>query len=85
MTERYQIRRAAGCFWLLDMQQDGKHLKKPVMLNESGALIWKLLKDGKEAKQIAEHIKKTYEISGDEAERDVSLFLETLKEEGILQ
>ena len=85
MKEKYQLREAAGCFWLLDMEQDGRSFKKPVMLNQSGAAIWELLRGGKEPKQIAEYLKKTYDISGDEAEEDVRLFLEALKKEGILR
>ncbi len=85
MKEKYQLREAAGCFWLLDMEQDGKNFRKPLMLNKSGAAIWKLLCDGKDPKQIAEYLKKTYDISGDEAKEDVRLFLESLKKEGILR
>ena len=36
MKERYQLRQAAGAYWLLDMEQ-GEQYKKPFMLNECGA------------------------------------------------
>ena len=41
-NERYQIRKAAGVYWLLDMEQSGIEGRGCVMLNESGALIWNL-------------------------------------------
>lgn len=35
---RYQLRCAAGKYWLLDMEQDGETYRPPLMLNESGGL-----------------------------------------------
>lgn len=41
-TDRhYQLRHAAGRYWLLDMQQEGLDYRKPVVLNECAAFIWK--------------------------------------------
>lgn len=38
---RYQLRCAAGKYWLLDMEQDGETYRPPLMLNESGAYIFR--------------------------------------------
>ena len=46
-SERYQIRQAAGMYWLLDMEQSGIPYRQPVLLNETGAAFWKLLVQGK--------------------------------------
>ena len=41
-TDRhYQLRHTAGRYWLLDMQQEGLDYRKPVVLNECAAFIWK--------------------------------------------
>ena len=39
-SERYQIRQAAGMYWLLDMEQPGIPYRQPVLLNETGAAFW---------------------------------------------
>ena len=31
MSERYQLRHAAGCYWLLDMEQSGKDYIGPIV------------------------------------------------------
>ena len=36
---RYQLRHAAGRYWLLDMQQEGLVYHKPIELNECAAFI----------------------------------------------
>ena len=36
---RYQIRHAAGQYWLLDMHQEVEDYKAPIVMNETGALI----------------------------------------------
>ena len=35
----YQLRYAAGIYWLLDMSQPGYPYRKPLPLNEMGAAI----------------------------------------------
>lgn len=85
MNKRYQLRQAAGSYWLLDMEQEGKHYRKPVVLNESGAKIWELLQEGQTIDQIADYLKNRYDIGADEAKQDVRQFTEVLKREGILQ
>lgn len=36
---RYQLRCAAGKYWLLDMEQDGETYRPPLMLNERGLYL----------------------------------------------
>lgn len=40
IKDRYQMRRAAGLYWLIDMEQNGVCWREPVAVNESGAYIW---------------------------------------------
>lgn len=85
MNKRYQLRKAAGSYWLLDMEQEGKRCSKPVVLNESGAKIWELLQKEQTLDQIAEYLQNRYQIKTDEAKQDIRQFIEVLKGEGILQ
>lgn len=82
MRTAYQLRKAAGTYWLLDMAQSGPAYKKPVPLNESGARIWQMLEKGKKPEQIAEIFAKDYGITCEEASADVHQFMKQL--EGVL-
>lgn len=83
MDAEYQMRKAAGGYWLLDMGQTGLAYKNPVPLNETGAEIWELTEAGKTPEQIAEKFAKDYGIAKEEALADVRQFFEQLKQQGI--
>ena len=54
------------------------------VLNELGAFIWKLLPDAKDEAEICEAILRDYEVTPEEASRDVAEFMERLKKLGIM-
>lgn len=57
MKERYQLRQAAGAYWLLDMEQ-GEQYKKPFMLNECGAYIYRAYISGMSEDEIMQAFAK---------------------------
>lgn len=81
--KRYQLRYAAGSYWLLDMQQEQFAYQKPAAFNECGADIFSLCAEGKTVPQIAEWLHLKYGIGRSEAAGDVETFMEQLKEYGI--
>ena len=56
-----------------------------ITLNESGVLIWKTLENGCNKEDLVNALLSEYEISKENAEKDVDLFLEKLAESGILE
>lgn len=80
---RYRLRRAAGSYWLLDLAQEGKYSVRPLPLNESGGLIWRLLEEGRSEAEAAERLAQEYGIPCDEALSDISRFLCQLRKQGI--
>ncbi len=54
------------------------------VLNELGAFIWELLPNAKDEAEICEAILREYEVSAEEASRDVAEFIENLKKLEIL-
>lgn len=85
MKPKYQLRSAAGAYWLLQMDQSGKENIKPILMNECGAYIWKLHQKGNREKEIIEKLCEKYEIAYEEASGDVLGFLEELRLQGILE
>lgn len=83
-SKAYQLRHAAGRYWLLDMQQEGPDYKKPIELNECAALIWKACAEGQTPEQIASMLQKNYGISMEQAREDTQQFIMHLKEQGLI-
>ena len=84
MSERYQIKRAAGIYWLLDMEQDGfPEYTKPVPLNDSAKELWDMLKSGMTTEEMAEEISAGTGIPVDEMRKDIGEFVEQLQKRGI--
>ena len=80
---RYQLRHAAGLYWLIDMEQPGESYTSPVPLNEVGAKLWRLLDSGASSEEICRRLCAEYEISTEQAQRDVRDFLAQLQTTGV--
>ncbi|HAT90703.1 MAG TPA: PqqD family protein [Roseburia sp.] len=83
MKERYQLRHAAGAYWLLDMEQ-GQQYKNPFMLNECGANIYRACVSGMSEDEIIQAFVKEYEITVSCAQSDVKQFMAELRQQGII-
>lgn len=83
MQTAYQLREAAGAYWLINMEQKGLPFEKPLMLNQCGALIWKEYSAGKAVGEIAGKLQQLYGIGPTEAEADVRDFIGQLRVQGI--
>ena len=81
--ERYQMRHAAGQYWLLDMEQKPGKYKAPLALNETGAMILENFWEQGNPEAAAKALSEEYEIGMDEALADVTEFLGQLKRQGI--
>ena len=82
--ERYQLRKAAGLYWLLDMEQDGAERQDPVVLNESGAYIWEQYRRLGSETSVAEVLSREFGISVQEGLADIRCFFQQLREQGMV-
>ena len=80
---RYQLRFAAGVYWLLDMSQSGYPYRPPLPMNEVGARIWGLLEKGMNQEQISVLLAGEYDVCEEEIMRDVMEFCDQLSQKGI--
>ena len=76
---RYQLRHAAGLYWLIDMEQSGEKYISPVPLNESGAMLWRMLYSGASRAEICESFAAGNGISIEQARIDTDDFIRQLK------
>ncbi|MCK9487719.1 MAG: PqqD family protein [Dehalococcoidia bacterium] len=62
---------------------DGSEL---ISLNAVGTLVWELLADGAEARDLATHLSPRFEdVTVDVLEKDIRAFLVSLHEQGLVQ
>ena len=80
---RYQLRYAAGQYWLLDTWQEGVPYRRPLIMNEVGADIWRMMEQGCSRTQIVNVLSREYQISGEVVEQDLKQFQAQLAEFGI--
>lgn len=81
----YQLRCAAGSYYLLNMGQRGIPYERPIVINSVAAEMWMELVQGKTTEQIAEYLGKKYEVETEEIKTDVLRFCEQLKEQGVFK
>lgn len=84
MKMAYQLRKAAGKYWLLHMAQEGAAYAKPIALNESGAEIWRMLEKGEAPERAAEAFAGCYGITQEEALSDIRQFIRQLEARGVI-
>ena len=80
---RYQLRYAAGMYWLLDVEQEGIPYKRPLSMNEVGARIWEMTVKGLNRGQIVDSLCREYQADRELVEPDVEQFYAQLAEYGI--
>lgn len=80
---KYQLRYAAGLYWLIDMEQSGGSYISPLPLNEVGSKIWELIDGGLSILEICEQLSGTYAIPLAQAQKDVRDFLDQLRSKRI--
>lgn len=78
--DNYEIHKAAGTFFLVNMAQKGDVFEKPIEVNEFGALVINFLKEGKSLEETAKLLAKEYDADFEEVKKDVSEFTDILYE-----
>lgn len=79
----YQLRQAAGKYWLLHMEQKGIPYERPLQLNYIGAEMWKLFQTGNTMEQVVKYLVKEYDAGEEEIRADVRQFCCQLEVYGI--
>ena len=76
---RYQLRHAAGVYWLLDMEPPGGSYVSPVPLNEGGAKLWRIIDSATSLEEVCARLCAEYEISTEQARSDACAFIQQLQ------
>ncbi len=80
----FVLREVAGSYVVMNLAGELR-LGGLITLNETGAIIWRAIEQGKTEQEIVEDVVSEYEISSDIAERDVRAFIEKMTGADIIE
>lgn len=78
------LREVAGNYILMDLGGE-LDFNGMVTLNETGALIWKAISEGKNIDEIAKKLSDEYEVDIETAKRDTKNIIQKMLEAGIIE
>ena len=81
----FVVREIAGQSVVVALGEASKAFNGIIKLNETGRIIWDMLCEATEKEQIVEKILSEYEVDKATVEKDVDGFVNTLKENNILE
>lgn len=85
IKEEYILKEVAGNFIVVAVGNAALDFNGVITLNETGAFLWKQLKKETTEAELTEALMNEYEIDKDSANKDVSRFIDKLKEADILE
>ena len=80
----FVLRDVAGSTVVVPLGADHT-FKSMLKLNGTGKLLWEALTEGATEEALCALLVSEYEVDGDVAKKDVSLFLESLRRLGVLE
>ncbi|MCR4841885.1 MAG: PqqD family protein [Eubacterium sp.] len=75
MFEGYTVREAAGCFWIVHVEQSDDVYEAPVSVNETAARAFVLLKECGSVDAAAEVMASEYGVDKAVIEEDINSFI----------
>ncbi len=83
-SDQFILRTIADEQLLIPIGEAAIHVKGLIVLSESGALIFNKLKDGCKKEDLIAAITSEYDVSAEEAAKDVDAFLMQMQQMNIL-
>lgn len=84
IKEGFVVREVAGEYVVMNLGGEAS-FDGMITLNETGALIWKAIENGKNADEIAGKIVSEYEIDKETALNDIKKFIEKMNGAGVIE
>ncbi len=85
IKQGFVMREVAGQHIAIATSEASKTFHGMVKINETGALIWEGIEQGKTADEIAGMLTETYDVSAEKAAADVAKFVSSMSEQGLLE
>lgn len=85
IKEEYILKEVAGNFIVVAVGNAALDFNGVITLNETGAFLWNKMNREITEAELAEALMNEYEIDKDSADKDISRFINKLKEADILE
>lgn len=85
IKENLVLRNIANNWMVLPLADPSLDLKGMIKLNETGAILWKILERGGTADDMADALVEGYEVSREEALSDAAAFIKKLTDAGCIE
>lgn len=85
IKEGFILRKVAGQNLVVPVGSNTMNFNAAITLNESAAFLWNQLNEDKTEEQLTSLMTQEYDIDEDSAKTDITVFLNVLKEHGILE
>lgn len=85
LKENFALRQVAGAYMVLPLGQETVSFGGMLKLNETGALLWKALKNGADLDGLVAALTAEYAVDEAQARADVQEFLDKLAQVGCLE
>lgn len=81
----YVVREIAGEFLLIPVKMQEDMPEQIAIMNETGKFLWELMAQGSTVEAMLQALTEEYEVSEEDARRDIQDFLSMLKTNKLLQ
>lgn len=84
LKKNFILREVAGTFLVVAVGDAVKNFNKAINLNSTGAFLWKQLENEVTEEELIDKLIEEYEIDRETAKKDISGFLQRLREANLL-
>ena len=84
LDKEYVLRQIGDDYVIVPVGKAALDLNGMITVNETGAFLWEQLVKGTSKEGLLETLMETYEVTQEEAERDIDEFLDVLYKNNIL-
>lgn len=85
IKKNYVLRKVANNWIVLPLGEAAVEFGGMLKLNDSGAMLWDVLKQGGDREALVNALLEEYEVSAEEARADVDAFLKKLIQAGCME
>lgn len=84
IKENYVLKKLAGKNIVVPIKEEAVNFNGILTLNETSAFLFEKLKQETSVEDLVKDLTKTYEVSEEIAKKDILLFVDMLKEKGLI-
>jgi len=85
IKKNYVLRKVVNAWIVLPLGEEAVNFGGMLTLNETGAMLWRVLEQGGDLEALVSALTREYEVSYEEARTDVDAFLNKLIQAGCME